>query len=566
MLRSRYQSPRFSLVGSLALALALIIGSASLTLAQSGTPAATPVASSAGVSALEAVPCATHYQIAAPFVDGQNIDCSYLLVPAFPGETGSPVMRLHVMRLHSTGSAPATEPLILLSGGPGQAAGSLLSAFAPATDQSRPSLAPMLERQDVILLDQRGTGASDPSLTCAFDAIPSLVPPAQASGTPPAATPIATPAGGTPAPIELPDSQQLVDLTVQCMDSFKTQGIDLSAFNTENDAADVAALIRALGVPQADLYGVSYGSYLGQRVITRTPELIRSAVLASIVPPGTDLYVGQIVSFNGVLSDVFSQCSADTTCAEKNPDLETAFEAAYNRLSQKPATVQATDFVSGQTVPIAIDGKGLLSLTYQLAFASLSYAIPPLISSVAAGDDSVLTDVSGLLLVPSGISTGQLASVSCQDFVPNGANQDIGTALADGGVRPVLVDGFSEDARAFREICAEEQLPASPSLTEATISTVPTLLVSGELDPITPPEYADEVLPGLANGQEVTINAVGHDPVSASGPCGLELATSFLAAPTEEVDQTCASQLALDFSPDAGAATPQATPLATPAS
>ena len=562
MTRTRHPASRFSLI--VPLTLALVFGSAGVAMAQSGTPAATPAGTTIGVAPLEPTPCATRYQLPEPFVDGQNVTCAYLSVPAFPDEIGSPVIRLHIMHLTSTGSAQAAEPLLLLTGGPGQAAGALLSAFAPPVDETTPSLAPLLERQDVYLLDQRGTGASEPSLTCPFDVIPTLLPPGQSAGTPVAATPIATPTSGTtgtPGAIQPTGSDALADLALQCLSGFTSQGIDLTAFNTENDAADVAALIRSIGVGPVDLYGVSYGSYLGQRVITRNPELVRSAVLASIVPPGTDLFLGQIIGFNGVLSDLFSLCSADPECAAANPDPDTALAGAYDRLTAQPTTVQATDFTSAATVPIVIDGETFLNLAYQLAFASLSYIIPPLLTSVAAGDDALLTQIAPLLLTPSGISTGLLAANDCQDFTEDSNAGPIDAQLAAAAVRTPLVQGFTGSVRSFEQICAGLQLPVSAAATEPTVSDVPTLLISGEFDPITPPEYADEVIGGLSNGQQTTINAVGHDPVSASGPCGLQLTTSFLAAPTEEVDQTCASQLSLDLSPEEmGGGTPAATP------
>ncbi len=562
MSRTRYQLSQRPFVGSLALALVLIFGSASMTLAQSGTPAVPP-GSPATSSALEPVPCSTRYQIAEPFIDGLTLDCSFLSVPAFPGETGSPVLRLHVMRLHAATATPAAEPLILLTGGPGQGAGSLLPLFAPATQERPISYATLLDRQDVILLDQRGTGASEPVLACQGDVSPGLLPPPPASGaTPVAASPIATLAGATPAPIVPPTADQTAQFLVSCLRAYQGAGIDLSAFNTENNAADVAALITALGVPQADLYGISYGSFLGERVISRYPSMIRSAVLASVVAPDTDIFVSQIEGFNQVLGDVFGLCAADPECAASNPNPEEDLEKAYQRLASAPATLNVTDPASSQTFAVVTDGTTYLTLLYLAAFGSASYLIPPMITAVAMGDDALISAVAALLVTPTGIASGLLASVYCQDFA---SDIDLDATLEATGVRPVLIDGFTGSWTSQNLVCDSLALPVAAADADAVQSDVPTLLVSGEFDPITPPENATALIGALPNGREVTINAIGHDPITSSGPCGVQLLSAFLAAPTAELDTACASQLSLDMSPDElQAATPAATPLATP--
>lgn len=110
-----YQTSRLPLIGSFTLALALILGSAGATIAQVGTPAATPAGTLVTVAQLEPTPCATRYQLPEPVVDGQNVFCAHLSVPAFSGKTGSPVLQLHAVHFTSSGSAPATEPLLLLN-------------------------------------------------------------------------------------------------------------------------------------------------------------------------------------------------------------------------------------------------------------------------------------------------------------------------------------------------------------------------------------------------------------------------------------------------------------------
>ncbi|HEV2528343.1 MAG TPA: alpha/beta hydrolase [Thermomicrobiales bacterium] len=563
---------RPSWVLTVLLALLIATGTTGLAVARDATPAGTP--GSAGATpvvdpaTIDPVPCTTRYQVPEGFVDGENITCGYLTVPAFPGDAGSPVVRLHVMRLVATGDSPRPEPLVVLTGGPGQNGGSLLPLFLPATEQVPISYAPLLENQDVILFDQRGTGASESVLTCPGDAVPLVVPPGDpaTSGTPvaatPAAKPVGTPAGEVPV-IALPDEDVAIATVVQCLQAIEGTGVDLAAFNTENNAADVAALIGALDAGQADLYGISYGSYLGQRVITRYPELVRSAVLASVVAPDTDIFVRQVTGLDESLTRIFALCEADAQCAAANADLDASLQAAYDRLEAEPAIVELTDPASQMTAGIPIDGELFLQTVYLLAFTSQPYGVPPVISQVAAGDFALLEVLAPLITQAGGLATGLLGAVYCQDFAQD---VDLDQVLADAGVRPVLEQGFTTSWRSFNAVCEAIDLPTAAAEADTVGSNVPTLLISGGLDTITPAEDADVVLFELPAGQEVTFDVLGHDPGTAGGTCSIGLIGSFLAAPEQPVDAGCAEQVTLDMSPpgfyDEGEATPVATPVA----
>ncbi len=559
----------------IALALMLTTGMTTIAVAQDATPAATPaglVTPAVDPAEIEPIPCDTRYVIPEGFIDGENLTCGYLSVPAFPGDAGSPVIRLHLMRLPATGSDPRPEPLIMLTGGPGQNGGFLLPLFQPASEQLPISYAPLLENQDVILLDQRGTGASEPALTCPGDAIPGVLPPGSgdSGGTPtaatpvadaPAATPIGTPAGEIPV-ISLPGAEETAASLVQCLQGIQSAGVDLTAFTTENNAADVAALIMAVG-GQADLYGISYGSYLGERVITRYPDLVRSAVLASVVAPATDIFVRQVTGFDESMTDIFALCAADADCAAANPDLEGDLQAAYDRLQAEPFVVEITDQASGLTAGISVDGPTFLQLLYLLAFTSQPYGLPPVISQVAAGEDELLEVLAPTLFQAGGLATGLLATVYCQDFAQD---LDIDQVMADAGVRPVLAEGNTSNWRAFAIACDQIGLPMATPGQDAVDSDVPTLLVNGGLDTITPAEDAALVLPDLSQGQEVTFDVLAHDAGTLGGECSVGIIAGYLAQPDQPVDASCAAEITLDMSPpgfyDDGAATPEATPIA----
>ena len=536
----------------------LISGSGLAASAQPATPggAASPVAA-LPVQAVRPQPvaCADHYQLPSGFTDGKNIDCATITVPAFHGEIGSPQISLFYMDVHATGSNLVKEPLVVLAGGPGQPGQVLLKTLLPPTKDTPSSLADLLTRQDVILIDQRGTGASEPNLACPGDVVPGLVPPGGGQGP---ASPAATPAS-PPMPITLPPWDEIAQGTIQCLQGFQSAGIDLSAVNTQQNAADVATLIASLNRGPADLYGVSYGTLLGQAVNALYPDMVRSAVLASVLPTDVNFFTGQLQAFNDSLSVIFTECAADAKCDRKYPDLDGALDQAYEHLSSSPVTVPATDPNSGVQVPVVISGDVFMQLVYRLDFGSAGYVEPAVISSVANGDYSLLAKLAPIALSSEGINTGMLFATDCQDLLPGTTADDVNALLNSGMIRPAVAQGLGQQILSYYTICDALNLPTGAIAEASLTSDVPTLLATGQLDPITPPRYADDVTGNLGQAQVVTLPALGHDPLTTAGPCGAKIIDSYLTDLASKVDTSCAAGFALDFVPDqqgSGTATP----------
>jgi pimeloyl-ACP methyl ester carboxylesterase len=206
-------------------------------------------------------------QAACPFklpldvVEGKQVRCGYLTVLEDRASSSGKTIRLAVAIFKAPRTPAAPDPVIYLYGGPG---GALLSGLGPALSGSfRAALAP---DRDLILLDQRGTGYSQPSLTC----------------------PEVTKLDEQYADQQISRSEQVtlqVQAMRQCHDRLVKQGINLNAYTTIADATDVHDLIQALGYKQVNLYGVSYGTRLALTVMRLFPASIRSVVLDSTVPP-----------------------------------------------------------------------------------------------------------------------------------------------------------------------------------------------------------------------------------------------------------------------------------------
>ena len=471
-------------------------------------------------------------------VEGVDITCGYLTVPERHELPDGPVIRLAVAVLGPTGAGDSGPPLVMLNGGPGQGSDALLPVFAPGAEGV---LAGMRDGRTVVLLDQRGTGRSEPALFCTGDTVdaPALESPATA----------ATPAVAMPKDL---DGQIAFYRT--CLDGWAAQGIDLGAYTSEQNAADVATLRTALGYDEIDLLGVSYGSRLALTVMRDHPEGIRSVVMASVVPVEADLYAGQIPAFDATLRATFAGCAADPACAGLLPDPEGTLLGLLERLDATPMAVTYQPLTGGEPVEIEVDGAMFLRAIYAASYIGpFVGAIPVLIALTDAG----ATDGLGIILpvmelMNGGIASGMLLAVTCQDEAAFSSIDAIdATARAAEVLAPLQTTEFYETSgAALQFICPELDLGASPAIeNEPVTSDIPTLLISGEFDPITPPIYGEQVAGTLTNATHVVITGVSHDPISTSPDCAVQMVDSFLDDPLAAVDDACADDLVTDFSP-----------------
>ncbi len=225
-----------------------------------------------------------------------QVKCGFLTVPENRSKTDSHNIRLYVAIIKSRASKPAPDPVLYLEGGPG---GSAVMGIDGWTDT------PLLDTRDLILLDQRGTGYSEPNLTC------------QANNT-----------------SDHPQRNfHTVDDGLQaCYDDFVAQGIELSAYNSNENAADVADLRVALGHKEWNLLGISYGTRLALSVMRNHPEGLRSVIIDSVYPPNVNAYEIEEAYLVKVFKILFDGCAANANCNKAFPKLEQVFYNTVGKL------------------------------------------------------------------------------------------------------------------------------------------------------------------------------------------------------------------------------------------
>ena len=486
------------------------------------TPLPEPTATPEPVAVFEEAVCP--FDLPEGQAEGETVECGYLVVAEDRAEPDGATIRLAVAIFRQPDGDPETDPILYLEGGPG---GSPLEMIDLVFDQV---YAPVFAaNRDLILFDQRGVGFSEPALDC------------------PAVVELETELldnelGGR----ELTDPEMydlLLETLLDCEEDLKAVA-DLSAYNTLANAADVDDLRRALGYDQVNLWGISYGTRLALEVMRDYPEGIRSVVLDSVFPLEVDPFVQLPSSVDRALNVLFEGCAADEACNAAYPDLGTLFFETVDRLNSAPASFEVANPFTGESHDAILDGDSLVSLVVEFLYETDIIPLLPQIIYNASQDnfDLVARLVGALLAVRDRISDGMLFSVRCHDDIAFSSLDAFEAALAD---YPELA-GLFEDSAAGRlsyEACAEwDSGQADAGENEPVVSDIPTLILSGEYDPISPPAWGQQAANNLANGYPFEYPGVGHGASTVAG-CPQEMMLAFMDDPTAAPDDACIAEM-----------------------
>ncbi|HIK43333.1 MAG TPA: alpha/beta fold hydrolase, partial [Leptolyngbyaceae cyanobacterium M65_K2018_010] len=279
-------------------------------------------------------------------IEGKTITCGLFTVPENYADPNGRQIELTYAVLHSRSLSPAPDPIMDLRGGPG---GSTLESKALATRVN--IYEPLRQTRDIIVLDQRGTQFSN-RLGCA---------PAVLATTKVLLDPNGQYAG-TLDPLQaqmrsrFPNaSDDLITLYAAfdlCARLLENHGNDLSHYNTPNSAQDVVNLTAALGYDQINLYGISYGTYLAQRIMANHPDRVRSVVLDSTVPLQANKYEAIVRDLEVSFLNLVADCEADAACRAAYPNLTQRTVALLNQLDQAPLPLAPPITPLERTTPI----------------------------------------------------------------------------------------------------------------------------------------------------------------------------------------------------------------------
>jgi len=454
-----------------------------------------------------------------------EITCGTVQVPEDHGDVGNGrYIVLPVVVFHSTARDAAPDPMIYLSGGPG---GDSLEAI-PYNFET--AFAPYLEKRDVVLFDQRGTGFSLPSLAC--------------------------PEYGEMVLQNLErdlSAEEDVALALEaifaCHDRLLAEDVLLDVYNSAQSAADVAMLRQALGFAEWNIYGASYGSRLAQTIMRDHPEGIRSVVLDSTYPIAANLLTATPRNVKRAIDLFFSSCAEDEACGKAYPDLESRFWALVDQYNEEPIRVAVPDVFTGELYNARLRGDALLALLFQSLYSpELTSLFPQLIDTAESGKTELISGYLGTVLANLNfVSLGMMFSVQCHEDVPFTDAGELAEAVAAfPELEELFVNSIATGLLAL-PVCEEWQSGTAGDLEDQSIaSDIPTLIINGELDPITPPEWGRQVMEGLSHAFFFEYPGQGHAP-GLSHECPRSMVNAFFEDPSQAPSDACRSEMRLQF-------------------
>ena len=398
----------------------------------------------------------------------QEVDarCGTLSVPLDRSDPDGETIDLFVAVVEALTEQPAADPLVVIAGGPGEAA---TRFFATAED----AFSRILRGRDVVLVDQRGTGQSAP-LDCG-DAADGLF---------------------------LSGPAALIDAGVACLESLDH---DPRFFTTTTAVADLEHLRIALGYDELNLYGISYGTRVAQHYLRRFPERTRRVILDGVLPPGLALGPDVALRSQAALDALFERCESEPKCRNAFPDLRRSFEAVFERLEDAPVALSFEHPRTGETVDIALDRMLVAGIVRLLVYSPQTASLLPVLIDAAHGGDYRGFATQALLVSEAmeELSVGLNYAVVCTEDMPYAYPLDL-----DEQAETYMGTAFVEITTAVCEHWPRGVM--DDDLRDPLASDKPVLMLSGELDPITPPAYARQAAAGLANAVQVVGRGQGH--------------------------------------------------------
>ena len=431
-------------------------------------------------------------------VDGlsHQVLCGEVARPLDPAAASGPQIAVHYVVVPALARNKLADPVFLLAGGPGQSAISLAG-------QVMPLFARLNNRRDIVFVDQRGTGRSAP-LVCDDPRRQSVA--------------------------EQADPERQLAQLRACRQRLQAlpHG-DLRHYTTPLAMQDLDAVRRTLGASRINLVGFSYGTRAGLDYLRQFPSHVRRLVLDGVAPPDMALPASSAADAQRAFDALLAACEADPACRRDHPDLRRAWSAWLARLPQ-PVSVQhpLTGLPEQFTLTRAMAMSAVRGALYTPV---LMQALPVAMHEATLGRPQGLLTLGSSLTgrKGSGLAMGMHFSVVCSEDLPRGR------ALPD-----AAEGDFADGRTLYEKACADWPRGELPeAFYRLGTSPAPVLLLSGGLDPATPPRHGERVAQALgAKARHVVVPNAGHGVLGVG--CGPELLTRFIDLADE------AAALALD--------------------
>ncbi|MDA4845437.1 alpha/beta hydrolase [Hoeflea poritis] len=448
----------------------------------------------------------------------KRMRCGTLRVPSNHFDPDGTYFELPVVRISIDDYDNPSPPLVYLDGGPGSTTnlktGEGLAYWVNIANG-------ILFRRDLIVLEMRGSKYSQPALDC-----PSFSDPAIYMGI-------------------LPFGQARTDPQVdtkelwrRCLEKLRAHGVDLSVVNRHQVAEDVKLLADGLGAEKISLYGASYGTTYAMTVMEEFPDLVADAVLDSVFPPEATSDIRHTLTLRTTLAKYFSACSEDPVCNASYPDLEHGFFEGVKRLWEDPVEIVFIGYSDLQAKTVIVDAAlYLTALRDVMGWPGWQVHVPFFINAAEFPSDFAMAYLMSLHLeygFHNSVSTGASFSSMCYDLPAEIAAPD---TYADNENETVFVRAEME-SWGLAECEYWSELRAPDNQRRKLVSSIPTLVLAGELDPATPPYQSRMAVSGLKHAYYFEFPSAGH-AISFSDSCAKQIIWDFLRDSDERPHRNC---------------------------
>jgi pimeloyl-ACP methyl ester carboxylesterase len=448
-----------------------------------------------------------------------EIDFGYLVVYENRRESSnSRTIRLPVMIGKSRRSEPRPDPILFTVGGPG-----VMTTLYAGRDLTQ---WPYLDERDFIYFEQRG----------ALHAQPSLVGPEIDS--------VLSDAIGKNAS-RRPEPGVLLGAVARLKARLESEGIDLTAYNTTESAADIEDLRRVLGIERWNLYGISYSCLLMLEVMRNHPEGVRAAILDSPLIPGARWDETSVGNYWMVLHDIFEECRNDSVVNTAYPDLEKRFLDLLDEADRDPIAVSVEHPITKENVTVELDGEELFAgVALFIGNGQYIYGFPYWMDLMCKRDPGILSRMVGELCSIPSYAWGMRYSIWCNDVFPFedfskfGKHEGVPDRLSTISMTVVLPGIY--DIWPKRE--------AGHRFTRPVSSEIPVLVTNGRYDPDTPMAWGKELCRALPNSHYFLFPGQSHLPLFQHSK-GRRIGMEFLDNPYERPDDGGVTEKPFRFYP-----------------
>ncbi|MGL6122088.1 MAG: alpha/beta hydrolase [Shewanella sp.] len=430
------------------------------------------------------------------YVEGvsDRLNCGFVTVPENPNKPNGKQIQVHYVVLPAVKNTHQEEALLAIAGGPGQSAIENAAGFDAMLSKVR-------QQRDILLIDQRGTGRSN-LLTCDE---------------------------GAQSPLSFDDDD--VDTLAETQKCLTSIDADVTQYGSLNAIKDFEAVRAHLGYKKLHIYGISYGTRMAQLYMRLYPAHLATVTLDGVVPMQQSvLEIGAAIDRGFDL--LFKDCQATAACDSQFPQLKGDFERVDAMLAKGAVTENVYDPVTGEKTMLTMTrGKFSGSIRMALYQANIRALLPHAIHQASKNNFQPILGLYSLTLDNAGMAMGMHASVVCGEDMHR-----ITPTMREQAKKSFMGRTMLEGLEAT---CAVWKVPAvDASFSEPISSDIPTLLLSGEIDPATPPSWGELAMEKLTNAKHFVAPYATHGVAYQS--CAKDLIADLVrSGSVNDLDSEC---------------------------